>query len=369
MDIRHTQNAVGMHAVKLARASCKETFITMRRQTGESAEDMFRKAAEIITADGLQVVSQEVFGFREGEGRPALASAVGQVTWPITWLEPYPDTPETMAGTQVWAVQGAKTAPLMRGGAPVGVTMSDGESVMCRLGGLTPPDVTLQDTEQAAAMFKVMMDGLTAAGMTFSDVARTWFHNRDILDWYGPFNEVRDAFFREHGVFDGVVPASTGVAGLNPRNAALTGGLLAARVPDAGTVRPLPSPLQNPALDYGSSFSRAVEIDLPDHHRILISGTASIDAEGRTVHLDDIDNQVALTMDVAHAILESRGMSWPDTSRAIAYFKEPEYVAAFERHCAAEGIPTGAFLFAHNDICRHDLLFEIELDAVALKTA
>ena len=45
-----------------------------------------------------------------------------------------------------------------------------------------------------------------------------------ILDWYGDFNRTRDAFFSSRGIFDGLVPASTGMAGSNPQGTALNTG-------------------------------------------------------------------------------------------------------------------------------------------------
>jgi len=201
--------------------------------------------------------------------------------------------------------------------------------------------------------------------MDFSQVLRTWFCNDDILSWYEDFNQARDTFFRERGIFDGLVPASTGVGGRNPAGAALTGGLLAVRAKgrEAQAIA-VPSPLQCPALEYGSSFSRAAELTAPDHRRLFVSGTASIAPEGHTVHVGDTDAQVALTMEVVEAILTSRDMGWGDVSRAIAYFKHSGDVRALGDYCADRGIQTLPAVLVNDDICRDDLLFEIELDAV-----
>lgn len=47
--------------------------------------------------------------------------------------------------------------------------------------------------------------------MDFSHVIRTWFYNNRLLDWYEEFNRARDTFFESRGVFDRLVPASTGL--------------------------------------------------------------------------------------------------------------------------------------------------------------
>ena len=97
--------------------------------------------------------------------------------------------------------------------------------------------------------------------MTFADVVRTWLYMDNILDWYDPFNCARDAFFKSRAVYDGLVPASTGIGSANLYGSAITACAIALkpRQPSAVTVEPIPA-LQCAALEYGSSFSRAVEI-------------------------------------------------------------------------------------------------------------
>ena len=49
----------------------------------------------------------------------------------------------------------------------------------------------------------------------------------------------------------------------------------------------------NEAYDYGSAFSRGMRIDLNGLTILLISGTASIDEAGQTVHVGDFRAQCA----------------------------------------------------------------------------
>jgi enamine deaminase RidA (YjgF/YER057c/UK114 family) len=130
------------------------------------------------------------------------------------------------------------------------------------------------------------------------------------------------------------------------------------------TIQEVSSPMQNPALDYKSSFSRAVEMAYPAHKSLLISGTASIDPSGASVYIDDPEKQIRLTMDVIKAILDSRGMGWNDLFRGIAYFKSMETLPIYERVAAELGIGGFPLAVFHADVCREELLFEIELDAV-----
>jgi enamine deaminase RidA (YjgF/YER057c/UK114 family) len=129
-------------------------------------------------------------------------------------------------------------------------------------------------------------------------------------------------------------------------------------------IQMLDSPLQKPASDYGSTFSRAVEICAPDYRQVMISGTASISAFGHTLYKDDAASQVSLTMEIVKAILHSRSMSFNDTSRAIVYFKDASTYPLFRDYCDRAGIQPLPAVYTVNEVCREDLLFEIELDAI-----
>jgi hypothetical protein len=53
--------------------------------------------------------------------------------------------------------------------------------------------------------------------MDFGHVVAYMVLQHEMLQWYGEFNKVRTAFFKNHGVFDGVVPASKGIGGAMPQ--------------------------------------------------------------------------------------------------------------------------------------------------------
>ena len=54
-------------------------------------------------------------------------------------------------------------------------------------------------------------------------------------------------------------------------------------------------------------------------------------------------------------------MDWNNTVRAIAYFKETDEFGLFDEYCKAARI-TLPHIKIQADVCRDDLLFEIELD-------
>ena len=198
------------------------------------------------------------------------------------------------------------------------------------------------------------------------DIVRTWFYLDDMLSWYGDFNRVRNDVFAHNELRPPSLPASTGVGGRNPMGAALAAAVWAVRPHDraAKVMHFAPSPEQCPASSYGSAFSRAVEIGCAGFRRLLVSGTASIARDGKTEHIGDARAQIERSMQVVGAILESRRMTFGDTAFATVFFKTPADAPLFADWLARHGLQAMPVVCAGCDICRDNLLFEIELEAV-----
>jgi enamine deaminase RidA (YjgF/YER057c/UK114 family) len=357
----------GVTGRSLTRCECTEYHLTALPDESGNFETMCRNAASAVRELGAGIVNVDVFGV-PGDKASVLKEVFGEIAWPVTWVDEGHGHPAFLCGIQLWAVAGVDVKPIRVDGSVIGCMFETGGIKYCRLGGLVPSDLSASRSEQTRTIFELMVRGLDAAGMTFGNVLRTWFYNYNLLQWYGDFNTVRTTYFKEHGVFDGLVPASTGIGGSNAAGAALTSGLIAVKAdsPTDITAMVVPSPLQCPAPNYGSSFSRAVELKADGVRRLFVSGTASIEPGGKSVHIGDVDAQIALTMEVADAILKSRNMDWSEVSRAIAYFKHGDDMPALQRYCEKRGIPEMPCVCANTDICRDDLLFEIEIDVIAV---
>lgn len=276
---------------------------------------------------------------------------------------------------QAIALNGVETTPVLHDGQVVGWIADDGQVRSCRLTGLVPTDPRVSREVQARDVFTSASAILAAHGFCFADTVRTWLYLDRLLDWYDTFNRVRTDFFQEHGVFARLVPASTGIGAGTCAGAAISLSLLALRSADsqasAGqvTVEAVASPLQCPAIGYRSAFSRAVEIRRGGVRSLLISGTASIAPDGTSAHRADPERQIELTLKVVDAILRSRAMDWSHTSRAIAYATDPAYFSILDAVCRRLGLPAFPYAPVHAIVCRDDLLFELELDAVASASA
>jgi len=66
------------------------------------------------------------------------------------------------------------------------------------------------------------------------------------------------------------------------------------------------------AYEKPSSFSRGMRIDIGNVVILLISGTASIDEAGNTVHVGDFRAQCRRTYQNITGLLESEGATWHD---------------------------------------------------------
>lgn len=347
----------------------RHVMVTVHPEDAHDPDAMFKALADTINGEDLMLLTQFVFGGTElhRSGVESIEREMGPVNWPVTWIEGEGASEPFLTGTQIHAVSGAKVRTIRRGDTVIGNRFEDSDAEYCILGDLRP-DPSLSREEQTRRTFTIIEEALDVCGMDFSNVVRTWFYLEDINGWYDVFNRVRTAFFNEHDVFGRLVPASTGIGVMNHAGSAVVADVYAVKPKNGNiTVSAIPSPLQCPALDYKSSFSRAVEVESTDQRLLLISGTASIAPEGETVFLDDTAGQIQKTMEVVEAILESREMNWSDTTRAIAYFTSVEDAHLLKDYCDRNGLPDMPIAVAHAEICRPDLLFELELDAAVAK--
>jgi 2-iminobutanoate/2-iminopropanoate deaminase len=128
----------------------------------------------------------------------------------------------------------------------------------------------------------------------------------------------------------------------------------------------------NEAFDYPrpSSFSRGLRIDLGNVAVLLISGTASIDERGESVHIGDFRAQMRRTFDNITALLDAEGATWKNIVRTTCYLRDMErdYAAFNEERTAfyqeQELDPLPASTGIQAILCRPELLIEIEAIAI-----
>src|SRR3974390_822823 len=122
--------------------------------------------------------------------------------------------------------------------------------------------------------------------------------------------------------------------------------------------------------DRPSSFSRGMRLDVGALAILLISGTASINENGETVHVGDFRAQTRRTFNNISALLASEGATWKDVVRTTCYLRDidRDYAAFNEERTAfyaeqqLDPLPASTGIQAK--LCRPELLVEIELIAM-----
>lgn len=197
--------------------------------------------------------------------------------------------------------------------------------------------------------------------MTFGHVVRQWNYIEKMLDIrdghqaYQDFNDIRASVY-SRARFPAGYPAATGIG-------QAAGGVavecIAVDAPGV-TIEPISNPRQTDAHHYspgqlvGASaatpkFERAKRVD----EVTFVSGTAAIVGE-RTVHVGDVAAQTKTTIDNIAALLGDRPLT-----DLRAYVKHGEDIPTVRRLCEAAFGPIPA-LYVRADICRDDLLVELE---------
>ena len=128
----------------------------------------------------------------------------------------------------------------------------------------------------------------------------------------------------------------------------------------------------NEAYNYQkpSSFSRALRLDFGDYKVLLISGTASVNEEGKAEHIGDFNAQLWRTYRNITTLLEAEEMSWHDVVRTTNYLRdiERDYAefnkirTSFYSWLNLDPLPASTGIQAR--LCWETLLVEIEAYAV-----
>lgn len=80
----------------------------------------------------------------------------------------------------------------------------------------------------------------------------------------------------------------------------------------------------NEAFNYEkpSSFSRALRMDFGNTKVVLVSGTASVNEEGKTEHIGDFKAQLWRTYNNITNLLAAEDMTWHDVVRTTNYLRD-----------------------------------------------
>jgi len=204
---------------------------------------------------------------------------------------------------------------------------------------------------------------LRARGLTLADnVLRTWFFVQNVDANYQGLVAARREFFAARGLTPQThFIASTGVQGGHADVAAKVAldayaisGVKAEQVEHLAALDHL-----SPTHIYGVTFERATSVAWRDRKHVILSGTASIDRNGKILHPGDVSRQLDRTLENVGALLEKGGATFGDMGMFLVYVRDPgDYALA--RRKMRERFGDAPFEVAVAPVCRPGWLIEVE---------
>lgn len=218
--------------------------------------------------------------------------------------------------------------------------------------------------KQTSEIFQSFNKIIRDNGMNLLDNAiRTWVYVRDIDNHYKGMVEARKAFFEKHGLNPETrYIASTGIEGFSKE----VNSLVAFDAYAVKNLRPEQivrmEAIENlsSTIKYGVTFERGIRVRYGDRSHLHISGTASIDKNGKIMHISDVRKQTQRTLDNIRALLAPHGAKLNDMAYLIAYvrnFKDRNKVMEVVEKEIPANIP---FIFLEGAVCRTAWLVELE---------
>jgi enamine deaminase RidA (YjgF/YER057c/UK114 family) len=292
---------------------------------------------------------------------------------------------------EAWALGGDEVD--IRFLSPEVVTVSYDSLRWVYIAGVSSPENATSAYAESEHALAQLANRLGSAGATFHDVPRVWLYQGGItatekdeagqeVERYRELNRARTDFFDEQQAMgcmvvssDGKVcyPASTGIG---MAGGGLTISCLALQTErDDVRLVPLENPRQTSAFDYSRrfsvkspKFSRAMAIVIGDYVTTWVSGTASI-LDSESVHLGDVEKQTEQTLDNIERLISSenferhglsaQGAQLSDLAKVRVYVKRPEDYEICRKVCHRR-LGAVPIIYAQADVCRSDLLVEIE---------
>ncbi|MBL6991952.1 MAG: hypothetical protein ISR65_19370 [Bacteriovoracaceae bacterium] len=372
--------------------SQKEVFITLVIKEAMTEIDQialcFQRVASFLKKNEISILQEKVYG---------LSSHMQQITSvrneqyatlnetpPVTctFIDGKPCMGGVFAGIQIIGVvskdSNASLSTITHNQQNIGVTFENEDYKKVFLSGISHEALSNNQNElqqldlysQVKAMFHSSKEILAEQKVNFDQVLRTWIYFPRILDWYGEFNRARTDCFKELGLISktrNYLPASTGIQGKRTDSEECFMDVLGfvSKNPNKVKASVMRNSRQNEADEYGSSFSRGISIDSKHSSTMYISGTASINNDGETIYHQDRQGQMIETLLDIAALLETKNGKLSDIVMATAYCKDESMYKNYKRIVTLLELENIPMLPVYADVCRDELLFEI--DSIAVK--
>lgn len=240
-------------------------------------------------------------------------------------------------------------------------------------------------TEASERAFEMALAILNKEGLSLKNIVRQWNYIENIAivedvenapQNYQDFNDVRARYYDQVN-FDQGYPAATGIG---QDTGGIIIGFIAVSDSNMISIKPIANPGQVDAHRYsemvleGNSeekctpkFERAKLVTIGSRDYIYVSGTASILGE-ETVHVGHVEKQTLTTIENIKRLFskenqEALGLDFDvdkiEFSHLRVYVKHRQDIPAVKKVCDSE-LNCKSSLFLESDVCREDLLVEIE---------
>ncbi len=218
--------------------------------------------------------------------------------------------------------------------------------------------------EQTEYEFNFAADVLARRGGNIPDnLQRTWLYCRDIDNNYeGLVQARRERFLRENLTEQTHYITSTGIEGMSdPFNRLVRMDSFALFGHAPGQIEYMHAPEHlSPTHVYGVTFERGTRIRYGDRSHYYISGTASIDRDGRIVHPEQPEKQTVRMIENVEALMNHHEGALSDLKMIVVYLRDPSDREQIE-HILEERLP-GSIprLIVRGSVCRPGWLVEME---------
>lgn len=250
-------------------------------------------------------------------------------------------------------------------------------------------DQHMDETRRAAASaFEMVMEILQRENLTLNNIVRQWNFIGEILEMregfqnYQVFNEVRSEYYNKFRTVAGF-PAATGV-GMKYGGVFLD--FCAMKTDESVKLKAVSNPSQVNAYEYGQQvlkgmansvsavkhppqFERGLLMINRTSNTLFVSGTASIIGQ-ETIGKGDVDEQTMVTIENIRNVADLkriRQLTGKDDigpgkfSLLRVYIKKQKDFKSVKSICTRH-FPGSPIIFIEADICRDDLLTEIEAE-------
>jgi enamine deaminase RidA (YjgF/YER057c/UK114 family) len=139
---------------------------------------------------------------------------------------------------------------------------------------------------------------------------------------------------------------------------------MAVKAPRLLDIAKMSTPSLNEAWTYGADFSRGLRVADANKVALYVSGTASVDEAGRTVHVGDFEAQVDRMLHNIASLLDRQGATFGNLVSGVIYLKDPRDAPALRAMLRAHGFDGFPCGLVEASLCRPELLCEAEAVAV-----